>query len=181
MSSDQIALALQLVKVCRHQTHSDPYSLIKITQRRHMDLWVSSLSQESVWWWRFIVSQGQDLQSSPPVLCRAPGQQLSEYTPLCVFIQEKRQVKPTLTVMFLLGGRHSVDIIILLFCPFVPKSRERVNPVGWDVTSPGWRGSNNLLGMIQHYWPLEWTYVYVCKCYRQNIPPLGLYVGYPLF
>ncbi|KAA8582602.1 hypothetical protein FQN60_006273 [Etheostoma spectabile] len=34
--------------------------------------------------------EGQDLQSSPSVLHRAPGQQLSEYTRLCVFILEKR-------------------------------------------------------------------------------------------
>ena len=39
--------------------------------------------------------------------------------------------------MFLLGGRPSVDAIILLFCPFVLVSGERVNPLGWDVTSPG--------------------------------------------
>lgn len=37
--------------------------------------------------------------------------------------------------MFLLGGRQSVDTIILLFCPFVSDHGERVNPVGWDVTS----------------------------------------------
>lgn len=29
-------------------------------------------------------------------------------------------------------GRHSADTIILLFCPLVLKSEERVNPVGWD-------------------------------------------------
>lgn len=70
--------------------HSDPYSLIWIISSRHLDLRVSRLSEESVWWLRFIVPEGQDLQSSPSVLHRAPGQQLSEYTRLCVFIREER-------------------------------------------------------------------------------------------
>lgn len=132
-----ICAPVSIQHTCTHiRTHSDPYSLIWIISSRHLDLWVSSLSQESVWWWRFIVPEGQDLQSSPSVLHRAPEQQLSEYTRLCVFIWEKRLVKPTLTEMFLLGGRHSVDTIIFLFYPFVLKSGERVNPVGWDVTSP---------------------------------------------
>lgn len=34
------------------------------------------------------------------------------------------------------GGRHSVDAIILLLCPSVLLSSERVNPFGWDVTAP---------------------------------------------
>lgn len=69
---------------------TDPYSLIWIISSRHLDLRVSRLSEESVWWLCFIVPEGQDLQSSPSVLRRAPGQQLSEYTRLCVFIREER-------------------------------------------------------------------------------------------
>lgn len=53
-----------------------------------------------------------------------------------VFLYERRGRSNPPDWNVFTGGRHSVDTIILLFCPFVLESGERVNPFGWDVSSP---------------------------------------------
>lgn len=71
------------------------------------------------------------------------------------------------------GGRRSVDTIILLFCPFVLASGERVNPLRWDVTSRGFDADHIAL------WHDSARSLCVCECMRVNCrrksrPPLGL-------
>lgn len=98
--------------------HSDPYSLIWIISSRHLDLRVSRLSEESVWWLCFIVPEGQDLQSSPSVLHRAPGSSCRN-TLGFVFLYERRGRSSPLSLKcfywgWAFSGCH--NIVALPFC-----------------------------------------------------------------
>ena len=175
-------LQICIVRLCEHQTHTPWGAQTQWSLQFSMNYLkqtLGSTGQPSVWRECLMIafycsrrSRSSKLSFCSPQGARAAA--VGVHSALCFYTRgEVGQAHSHRNVFT--GGRHSGDTIILLFCPFVLQSGERVNPFGWDVSSARvWRWSNSRFGMIQHYLcACERTRTCV-NCHGQNRPPVGL-------
>lgn len=180
----QKALDLHYLSPCKRQTHTDAEVYTFQAQwslqfnMNYLKQTLGSAGQPSVWGECLMIAFycSRRSRSSKLSFCSLRGTRAAAvriHSALCFYTRgEVGQAHSHWNVFT--GGRHSVDTIILLFCPFVLESVERVNSFGWDVTSLGFDADQiaflawfSIIGMCVNERVRVWIGF-------KNRPPLGL-------